>query len=179
MPEQKRSSKKVLLIFLAVLVVSLGGTLIYFQSNALQNLRDEVESEKIALEATRDRLETLIKHRERAPEYERRLTYAEIMIPAEAGEEGVLRYISRLAEEYDLRAVEIRFDARTEGEGYTAMPFALNLEGDFQGLRRLLGHLHGGERAVRVGDIRLSRAGGESGALRISISARAFYAPSN
>lgn len=173
------SKRKYLVIALAVLVVVLSAVLIYVQANALSALREQVEEEEMAVLAAQARLSTLMQHRDNADEYEMRLNEAKRKIPDRAGEEEILRYIHRLADDNNLKAVEIRFDGRSEAEGYTAMPLSITLEGGFQDTRILLRQLRNGGRAIRVDDIRLNRMGDAGASLRINISANAFYNDNN
>ena len=108
-----------------------------------------------------------------------RLEYARRMIPPEPGEDAMLRYIQRLTSEYDLRAIEIRFDTRSNQEDYTTMPITITLEGSYPDLQRLLRQFRDGSRAVRVDDIRISRTGGVGNQLRVTLSTATFYNPGN
>jgi len=165
-------SKKYLVIFLSVLVIILGAALVYVQHSTLSNLRAEVEQEEQALAIAQAHLARLINLRANADEYEQRLAYATKMIPADAGEEEILRYIYRLADEYDIQALEIR---RAEGESFTTMPVTMNLEGNYQDLRRFLRRLRDGDRVFRVNNISMSRAGGTGTDLRATITTNTFY----
>ena len=179
MPAISSSTKKYLPIVLAILVLVLSAVLIYTQYNALSNLRAEVEEEEMLLNASRARLNRLIDHRNNAQEYEMRLEYAIRMIPQEAGEDSILRYIQQLSKQYDMRAVEIRFDNRSIEENYTTMPILITLEGNYSDLQRLLRQLREGNRVVRVDDIRVSRTGAAGSELRVTLSTATFYNPDN
>jgi len=168
-------SKNTLVIFLSVLVIILGAALVYVQYSTLSNLRAEVEQEEQALAIAQAHLARLIDLRANADHYEQRLAYATKMIPADAGEEEILRYIYRLADEYDIQALEIRFENRAEGESFTTMPVTMNLEGNYQDLRRFLRRLRDGDRVFRVNNISLSRAGGTGTDLRATITTNTFY----
>lgn len=172
-------SKKYLVIVLAVLLVILSAFLIYMQYNTLVDLRAEVEEEELLLNAARARLNRLIEHRNNAPEYEMRLEYARRMIPGEPGEDAMLRYIQRLANDYGLRAVDIRFANRSVQDDFTTMPMTITIEGSYPDLQRVLRQLRDGNRAVRVDDIRISRAGGAGSQLRVTLSAATFYNQNN
>ncbi len=173
------SSRQYIVIGLIVIVLILSAVLIYVQFNALTDLRAEVEEEEIALLAAQTRLVRLMEHQGNASEYEQRLAFANRMIPEQPGEENILRYIHRLAEDNDLRAIEIRFDGRNETDNYTAMPLSLSMEGSFQDTRQFLRQLHNGERAIRVDNLGLGRTGEAGSVLRVSITARAFYNHNN
>lgn len=179
MASVNNSKRKYMVIALAVLVVVLSAVLIYVQANTLSDLREQVEEEEIAVLTAQTRLNTLMQHRNNAEEYEQRLRDAKRKIPDQAGEEEILRYIHRLADNNDLKAVEIRFGGRSEAEGYIAMPLSITLEGGFQDTRILLRQLRNGDRAIRVDDIRLNRMGDAGASLRINISANAFYNENN
>ncbi len=170
--------KSNIVLILAVLIIVLSIVLIYVQYNSLVNLRDEVAIEELALDTARAELTRLMGHRDRATEYERRLDYARSKVPNRAHEEELLHYIHNLVERYELRAVEIRFADRVEDEetGYVTMPLSITVEGEYIALRRLLESLYKGDRAVRVDDINISRAGGGNG-LRVRITAGTFYNP--
>lgn len=172
-------SKKYLVYVLAALVLLLSVVLIYVQYTALSNLRAEVEEEEMLLNAAQARLNRLIDHRNNAPVYEMRLEYATRMIPPEPGEDAMLRYIQRLTSDYDLRAVDIRFDNRVDQETYTTMPITMTIEGSYPDLQRMLRHLRDGSRAVRVDSISISRSGAADSQLRVSLSAATFYNPGN
>lgn len=169
------TSKKYLVIILAVLVVILSIALVYVQYSTLANLKIEVENEEQALRLAQANLARLIDLRANAAEYEQRLAYAERMIPADAGEEEILRYFYRLSDEYDVKVLEIRFDSRLVGETFITMPLALNLEGSYSSLSRLLRRLRDGERVFRVDNIRISRTEGSGSDLRLTLTASAFY----
>ncbi len=179
--------KSNIVIILAVLIIVLSIVLIYVQYNSLVNLRDEVAIEELALDTARAELTRLMGHRDRAPDYERRLEYARSKVPNRAHEEELLHYIHNLVERYEMRAVEIRFADRVEDEetGYVTMPLSITVEGEDIALRRegeyialcrLFESLYKGDRAVRVDDINISRAGGGNG-LRVRITAGTFYNP--
>jgi Tfp pilus assembly protein PilO len=169
------ASKKYLVIILAILVVVLSFTLVYIQNTTLANLRVEVEMEEQALSIAQANLARLMNLRANAAEYEQRLVYAERMIPADAGEEAILRYFYRLSDEYDIKVVEIRFDNRSVGETFNTMPLVLNLEGNYSNLSRLLRRLRDGDRVFRVNNIQISRTGGSGSDLRLTLAASAFY----
>ena len=163
-----------------MVVLALSAFLIYYQLSTLRDLRAEVEMEELAVMTARANLNRLIDHRDRADEYQRRLDFAVRMIPPEPGEDFLLRFFHRTATNLDMRVVEIRFGGRSEHEdGYTVMPLSIVLEGDFNNLRSFLRQVYNAERAIRVEDIRLSRAGGAGTTLRITMSATAFYNPNN
>lgn len=169
------TSKKNMLIILAVLVVILSFVLVYIQISALANLKVEVENEEQALSLAQTNLARLLKLRANAAEYEQRLAYAERMIPADAGEEEILRYFYRLSDEYDVKVIEIRFDNRSVGETFNTMPLVLNLEGNYSNLSRLLRRLRDGDRVFRVNNIQINRTGGSGSDLRFALVASTFY----
>lgn len=169
------NSKKAIVLGLVILVFILSAVLLYVQYNVFRDLNAEVEEEEIALLAAQTRLTRLIEHRNNAAEYESRLAYAKSMIPDRPAEEDILRSIQRLAEDNNLRVVEIRFDGRNDMEDYTAMPLSIILEGSFQDIRQLLKQLYGGDRAVRVDNLSLNRVGEAGSSLRVAISANTFY----
>ncbi len=173
------TSKKYLVIALAVLVVVLSAVLLYVQANVLRDLRVQVEEEEISVISAQTRLNNLVQHRNNAQEYEMRLNEATRKVPDQAGEDQVLRYIHRLAGDNNLNAVEIRFGGRSEAEGYTNMLLSITLEGGFQDTRIFLRQLRHGGRAIRVDDIRLNRMGDADASLRVNISAYAFYNHNN
>ncbi len=169
------ASKKYLVIILAILVVILSLTLVYIQNSTLANLRVEVEMEEQALSIAQANLARLMNLRSNAAEYEQRLVYAERMIPADAGEEAILRYFYRLSDEYDIKVVEIRFDNRSIGETFNTMLLVLNLEGSYSNLSRLLRRLRDGDRVFRINNIQISRTGGSGSDLRFTLAASTFY----
>ncbi len=170
--------RKYVVIALTVLVIALSGVLIYFQYNTWTDLRAEIEDEKTALDAAHAQLDRRLEHQQKADEYEERLEYALSKIPAAPEEEELLHYIHYLVGEYDLRAVEISFGDRYENEeGYMNMPVTINLEGRYDGIRRMFNHLYGGDRAIRIDNFDISRAGGNGNNLQVNISAYTFYNP--
>lgn len=173
------NSRKYLVIALAVLLVILSVVLIYVQYNTLVSLRAEVEEEEMLLITAQARLNRLIDHRNNAPEYEMRLEYARRMIPGEPGEDAMLRYIQRLANDYDLRAVNIGFGNRADQETYTTMPITMTIEGSYPDLQRMLRQLRDGSRAVRVDNISIGRTGAADSQLRVTLSAATFYNQNN
>lgn len=173
-----KSPKKYIVYILAVLLVILSAVLLYIQYNNLTELKAEEEQEQFALDTAYVQLARLVNHRENAAEYEQRLNYALKKIPAAPGEEDLLRYIYRIAADSDVQLSEIRFAGRSDTENYTVMSLSLSLEGNYQNLRQFLRYLNSGERAIRVGTIRISRTGAESGS-RVALTASAFYNPGN
>ncbi len=170
--------RKILIIALAVVLIILVGVLIYFQYNTLINLRAEVEEEEAALDAARATLERRLEHQQREDEYEERLDYALSKMPTQAEEEEVLRYIHHLAAEYDLRPVEISFgDHYQADEGYMNMPLSITIEGRYNGIRRMFSDLYSGDRAFRIDNFNITRAGGNGASLQVNISAYTFYNP--
>ena len=169
------TSKKNLVIILAILVIVLSFVLVYIQNSTLAKLKIEVENEEQALSMAQANLARLLDLRANAAEYEQRLAYAERMIPADAGEEEILRYFYRLSDEYDVKVLEIRFDSRSVGETFNTMPLVLNLEGSYSNLSRLLRRLRDGDRVFRVSNIQINRTGGSGSDLRFTLAASAFY----
>jgi len=168
------SARKYIIIGITALAIILALVMIFLQFSTFRDLQAEVEEEETALEEARAHLARLQEHRDRAAEYEERLAFAEKMIPPEPEEDRLLRYIHRLAHEYDLRAREINFGSRAVEGNYTVMPFTLDIEGSFRDLGAFFNHLYNGDRAIRINDLDLSRGGG-GGTTTVSISANAFY----
>lgn len=171
--------RKVLVLILAVLAIIMCFILIYVQFNVLRELRVEVANEELALSSAQQRLNNLIEHRNRAPEYQQRLDYAESLIPGEPKEDEVLRYLNWLANEFELQAIEIRFGARSVSGTVTVMPLSVTLEGSYLGLRYFLKELYEGERVFRVDNMRISRTGGTGTEIRVALSLNAFYKHGN
>ncbi len=170
------AKRKYVIIGLAALAFIIGLVLIYVQYNVLSSLRADLEQEELAVDTAQANLNRLLNHRDRAFEYEERQAYARGKIPRTAREDEVLRYIQRLLNEHNLKALDISFENRIEEDGYTVMPLALNLEGDYSGIMNFLAQLRSGNRAVRVDEIIIRRA--ENGSdLIISLSASTFYRP--
>jgi len=132
------SKRKYIIIGVAALALILGLVLIYLQYNILTDLQAEVEEEELAVETAQANLNRLLSHRDRADEYRQRLDFARGKIPRDPHEEEMLRYLQRLMDQHDLKAVEINFGGRIEAEGYTAMPLDLTIEGSYSGTRKLL-----------------------------------------
>ena len=172
------TSKKHIIYILAVLLVILSLVLLYFQYSNLKELKAEEEQEQLALDTAYLQLARLVNHRENAAEYEQRLVSALKKIPAAPGEEDLLRYIYRIAEDSGVQLTEIRYSGRSETENFTIIALALNLEGNYQNLRQFFRYLHSAERAIRVNTIRISRTGEETGS-RVALTASAFYNPGN
>lgn len=171
------TKRKYVLIGVIGITFIVGLILIYVQYNTLGELREEVQEEEIAVESAQAQVNQLMTHRDRAEEYRNRLDFAKSKIPNQPREEEVLRYLQQLVNQHDLKAVEISFAERVEEEGYISMPLSMTIEGSYSGIRQLLYHLRGGDRAVRVDDLSLSRAGDDGSDLQISISANTFYRP--
>ena len=175
MARKDSAIRKNLVYILAALVFILSFLLLYMQYNTLSDLKAEEEQEEQTLQEARIELARYINHRENAAEYEIRLDYAEKMVPPDAAEDQLLRYINRTALEYNLHPVEVRFDPRSEGEQFTTMPVSIIVEGGYQEARQFLRHLFNGERAVRVDDIRINRIEEGPHTTRITLTAAAFY----
>ena len=171
------SHKRIIIIALMVLAIVAGLALIYVQSNNLRQLKVEVEEEELTLNQFRAMLEQRLEHEKNAPIYQKEIAMLHAMMPDKPEEEEILRYFASLAEEYDLRVNQIGFGARVRDEekGFVRMPLAINIEGRYHQLIELLGHLHHGERAVRIDNLDVSLSGEDSSQLQINISASAFH----
>lgn len=175
--------KNNLKVILVGLLIILFGVLIYVQYNTLVDLQAEVEEEQFALDSAQDLLSRRLNYQGRAGEYERRLEYAERKIPTTAKEDELLNYIQRLARAHDLQVQNISFgghqtvENEDEDEDFFAIPLDLTLQGEYSGLRQMLKEVHGSERAIRIDELNISRAGGNGTSLQINISANTFYNP--
>ena len=169
------SKRNILTIALAVLILLISAALLLMQYRNWQDLETQVEQEELALYEAQANLTQLLQHRQNAEEYEQRLNIANSLMPTDPQEQELIRYLSRLAEDCDLRTANIRLGNRSEGEEYSIMPFDVSLEGSYRNLGRYLTQLRHGERAVRVDNLRLSRGGGADGTTSINVSASAFY----
>ncbi len=169
-------SRTTIFIALAVLAIVAGSLLIFAQVNAVRGLRAEIEQERSALAQSQAELARLEQLRDSAPFYRDRLDALQRLIPAEPGEDTLLRYIHSLADEFDLRVVEVRFGSRSEAAGNqpVTMPLGLTLEGSYPDLLEALHYLRNGQRALRMDNLRLSKMGA-SAEVRATLSANAFY----
>jgi Tfp pilus assembly protein PilO len=172
-----KSRKNLLLTILAVIAIIAGIALVVLQVLNVRDLRQQAEEEQLALDSSRAMLARRQEHRENAPAYRERIAVYEQMVPGEPGEEQILRYFDLLSDEYDIRVIEIRFDNReiNEDPGYVRMPLTVTLEGRYQDLIGLLGHLRDSGRAVRVNDVRITLTQDPPARVRIVLTASAFY----
>lgn len=175
MAKSNSKIRKNMIYVLAALVFVLSFILLYTQYSNLRNLKEQEAQEEIALEEARLKLALHMSHLEKADEYALRLDYAKQMIPEEASEDALLKYLTRTALEYNLFPAEVRFGPREENEHFVKMPFNLVAEGGFQEVRQFLKHLYGGERAVRVDEIRITRLEEGPYSTHVNLTAAAFY----
>ncbi|MBW6464683.1 MAG: type 4a pilus biogenesis protein PilO [Firmicutes bacterium] len=169
------NNRKYLIYILAGLVFILSVALIYIQYNAWSDLKEEIRLEEEELDLAMIRLARLTRYRENAPEYEHRLAVAKALIPDYPGEDELISYIYRVAEDSDMTVNDIRFENRSATEQYTIMPLSINIEGGYQELRRFLSNLYYGERAIRVNNIRISSSSGAETSISVTLSVAAFY----
>ena len=171
------SQRRILMIALAVLSVIVGSVLIYFQATNLSNLREEVESEEIALNEATAVLNRRLEHKRNASVYQQKYDWLKLKIPDKPEEEEILRYFDYLSEEYDLIISNISFGGRGTNQegGYIQMPLTIAVEGRYRNLVGFFDHLHRGDRAIRIDNITMTVASAETVQLRISLTANAFH----
>ena len=173
--------KELVPIIVTALLLVLAIAMTVLQFTNLQDLREQVAEEEMALNEARALLSRRLQHRDNAPEYEERIVILQALIPDAPQEEQVLRYFDYLAREYDLNVQQISFGGRVENEeaGFTRMPLSITIEGRYQKLIDFLEHVYDGDRAVRVDNVGISLAESpeQRANIRISITASAFYSP--
>ncbi len=173
--------KEIVPIIVTALLLILAIVMTVLQFTNLQDLREQVAEEEIAVTEARALLNRRLEHQANAPEYEERIRVLELLVPEAPREDQLLRYFEYLAREYDLNIQQISFGEREENEeaGYVRMPLTITIEGRYQHLINLLDHLYNGDRAVRVDNvgISLTESPEHRANIRVSITASAFYSP--
>lgn len=169
--------KKIAIIAVAVLIFIAGVVFIALQAANLRDLRLQVEEEKVALNLATNEFKQRLDHRLNEQVYQNRLIVYKRMIPETPQEEEILRYFDYLAEEYNLRVLEILFAERVENaeQGYVQMPLTITMEGNYSGLVGMLKYIRLEGRAVRVNVIRISLTGSFPANIRIVLNASTFY----
>ena len=173
--------KELVPIIVTALLLILAIVMTVLQFTNLQDLREQVAEEQVAVNEARALLNRRLEHQANAPEYEERIRVLELLVPEAPREDQLLRYFEYLAREYDLNIQQINFGERevnTEA-GFTRMPLSITIEGRYQRLIVFLEHLYDGDRAVRVDNVGISLAAtSETPAnIRVNITASAFYSP--
>lgn len=172
MPAKVTLNRTTLFLILAVAAVILGAVLIYLQTGINSSLREEALTEQKLLAQAEARLARYRQLRDQAPAYRQQLADLRRMIPAAPQEDELIRKIYLLADDAELRVVEIRFDERVGKEAFTEIPLAITVEGGYRGLLQLLDMLRAGDRAVRVDQIRVANQGA---GIRTVLEGRAFF----
>ncbi len=174
-----RPRKEIIILAVAALLLIFAIAITVLQFNSLRNLRASIEEEELAVIQARSTVTRRLEHREKAAEYEEKISFLQQLMPDTPQEEQVLRYIDYLAGEHGLDVQQISFGEREENEdaGYVRMPLSITIEGRFQNIIDLMEHLYNGERAVRVDNISISLAEtpDQPANTRVSISASTFY----
>ena len=166
-------SRTAVILTLAIVAAIIGAILIYVQVGINRTLKEEALAEQLKLTQAQAQLARYHQLRDNAPVYREQLAVLKRMIPADPGEELLIRQIYYLADDAKLRVNEIRFGTRAKKNGYVEIPLEITLEGGFQGLLKTLSDLRAGSRAIRVHNVRVSKQGDTK--VRITISANAFY----
>ncbi len=174
------SRKSTVVIALAVVAIIVGVAMLFLLASNLRQLKADAEVEEMAINQSRILLNQRLNHQKNAPAYQEKYDKLKLMIPVNPEEEEILRYFAFLAEEYDLRVQEIRFEGRIadEEQGFAQMPLSVTMEGRYRELIGLLNHLHRGDRAIRIDDIGITLSRGETAQIRITLAAVAFFAKS-
>lgn len=178
---QQQSRKKNILLILAVLAVIIGLSLLFLQINGANSLRVSVEDEKMALSQAEALLQQRLESRANEAVYREKAARYQAMIPSQPQEEVILRTIRRIAEEYDMRVLEVRFDERLPNpdNGLVQMPMVITIEGNYGSLIQMLDHLQWGGRAFRVDQVNISLTVAEQSGIRAVLTASAFFRNGN
>ncbi len=166
----------ILLIVLAVIAVLALGFFIYRQVGIRADLLESIEVEEANVAAAKTRLDYLQDLAARSDEMEESLEIMSRLIPDEPLEDELIVQLSAEAEAVDIGLIQIRFDERSEGEGYVEMPINLSFEGRYLQAIELLKSLADSERGIRIDDIRMGRGSEDLPFLSITVRGSVFYA---
>lgn len=175
MVERRSLPRSTVTLGLGLLAVLLGIALIYLQAASIRRLNLEKQQEQQALAGSQAYLTRLQDLRDQAPVYRERLSLFQKMIPGAAGEEALLRYIYELADDCDLRVLEVRFETREQATAYVVMPLVITLEGRYQGILQILYMFRHGNRTLRVDYLAISSKQSAASGNKLTIYANAFY----
>lgn len=169
------------LLLLAALAILIGLVFLILQINGSKSLRASIEDEKIALAQAEAVLQQRLEYQANAPLYREKAARYKIMMPSQPQEEDILRTVNLLAEEYDLRVQEVRFDTRVLNpeNGFVQMPLVISAEGSYSSLIQMLDHLMWGGRAFRVDQVDINLAGTDQSGIRFVLRASVFYRTAN
>ncbi len=169
--------KSNLLIILSAIAIFAGIGLLFLQVNSANTLKASIEEEKLTLAQAEALLRQRLDYQANASLYRGKASKYQNMVPDQPREEEILRSLRLIAEEYDLKVLEVRFEARVPNEesGFVQMPMVMTIEGTYSSLVQLLDHLQWSGRAYRIDQVDISLAGAVQGSIRAVLTASAFY----
>ncbi|GBF32760.1 type IV pilus biogenesis protein PilO [Desulfocucumis palustris] len=149
--------------------------LLYHQLGLLQAARQERAAEGQTLERTRQHLRQLENTRDHAALLQLQLQALEQAIPTGAGEDELIEYMQRIADNTGSGFIQLTFGERSSKEGYTEMPFTVSFQGRYQGLVDLLGELQYGGRIITIDQLKIGKGQDELPNLRADITCKTYY----
>jgi len=97
--------------------------------------------------------------------------------PEKYSEEEILRYFEVLSDEFGLNLKDLQLKEKSEQDevGMTTVQMAVDLEGRYRGLLRLLDHLRKVEKVIRVDKVNTTRNENIPARINTRVTIRAFY----
>lgn len=97
------------------------------------------------------------------------------LLPAQADEVGLIRYINELAIASGMVMEAIEFDDRVVNNSINVIPMKVSLKGTYSQLASLMKDIAEGERLVRFEEIEIKRGNTDADGISVSIKANAFF----
>lgn len=173
MGNEKKVLGRPLWIALGAAVVFLLVFSIYMQQHTLRAAQQKLAAETTALENTKTRLQQMEQVKARGEDMQQQLAFYSRQVPATPLEEELIGDVQNFAAMSGMRLQQVLFEERVSKEEYTEMPFRAELSGDYYGFIQFLTGLQNNERALRVGEFKLSKDG--AGLIRADLYISAFY----
>lgn len=175
MNDSRSSSNNSILLFLSGLVALLLIVLIIFSMSKINKMSEQIATESVKLEESK---ETLIKLRQLEllrPELEGANRILTGQMPEVPSEEGLIEYIYKLTENNKTDFIEIKFEERKQKNDMIEMPFKLTLNGKYSSVLGFMNNISNGERLIRIDEIQIDSMGSVNGVINTSITANAFF----
>lgn len=173
--EKKKSQRTIIIVVLGVAILACMIYLLYNQTATLQEARDQVEQEEIALQREEANLLNLVALSKQAPELEERKAIAEALLPPLPKENTLLTGIQDLGDKSETDLLQVRFGERIPHQGYDEMPINLTFEGRYHGLLKLLDNLQNWQRNVRIDEVKIGKGKGDYPQVKADLTVAAFY----
>jgi Tfp pilus assembly protein PilO len=164
------------LIFVAVLVVTMGVMIyvIYGQINNMINTNKEAETISLAISQENGTFNDLIRIKSELPIYERQLAQIKKLIPDSLNEAEITDYLQMSALKGNVEITSIQYSEPVTKNNYLERNVVFTISSKYDGFLTFLGSLQNGEKLVIIDNIEISAKTGDSG-VNAQISARMFF----